>query len=539
MTQKRAIIIGAGPAGLTAAYELLDKTNIKPIIFEATNDIGGISKTVNYNGNRMDIGGHRFFSKSDRIMEWWLNILPLQGAPAYDDLKLSRKVKYSKKGFRREIGSQENKEIIAPDPERNDKVTLKRHRISRIFFLRKFFDYPISLNFSTFSNLGILRTIKIGISWIRAVLKPINEENSLEDFFINRFGKELYKTFFEDYTEKVWGVPCRKIKVDWGSQRIKGLSITKTVSHGLKNLIGRTTTLSQKNVETSLIEQFMYPKYGPGQIWEEVASIIKDNGGVIHMNNRVVEVISDNNNVVAVKVKNMVTGEVETLQGDYFISTMPVRDLIESFDGAAPSQVREVAAGLVYRDFITVGLILRKLKIKNESSIRTLNDLVPDNWIYVQERDVKLGRIQIFNNWSPYMVKNDEYASLGLEYFVNEGDEFWNMDDDDFINLAIGELSLIDIIDKDDIVDSFILRMPKTYPAYFGTYDRFDIIRDFTDKFENLYLIGRNGMHRYNNMDHSMLTAIHAVENIINGIHSKDNIWMVNAEKDYHEETSE
>lgn len=534
---KRAIIIGAGPAGLTAAYELLDKTDIKPIIFEATNDIGGISKTVNYNGNRMDIGGHRFFSKSDRIMEWWLNILPLQGAPARDDLKLSRKITCSKKGVKRKVGSQEYEEIDAPDPEKTDNVMLKRSRVSRIFFLRKFFDYPVSLNFSTFSNLGALRTSKIGLSYIKVVLKPIEEENSLEDFFINRFGKELYKTFFKDYTEKVWGVSCKEIKADWGSQRVKGLSITKTILHGLKNIIGRNSTLSQKNVETSLIEQFMYPKYGPGQMWEEVASLIKYNNGDIHMQNRVVEVITDGNRIVAVKVKNEITGELETHHADYFISTMPVKDLINSFRGEIPVKVREVADGLVYRDFMTVGLLLRKLKIKNESQVKTYNDLIPDNWIYVQERDVKMGRIQIFNNWSPYLVKNDDNISLGLEYFVNEGDEFWNMDSDDFIDFAIQELSQIDMIDKEDVVDSFMTRMPKTYPAYFGTYDQFDEIRDFTDKFENLYLIGRNGMHRYNNMDHSMLTAIYAVENIINGTRSKDNIWMVNVEKDYHEDS--
>ena len=522
MTQKQAILIGAGPAGLTAAYELLDKTNIKPIIFEATKDIGGISKTVNYKGNRIDIGGHRFFSKSEKIMQWWLNILPLQETKQTNEYKLKN-----------ETRSPQN---VTLNPEETDKMMLKRKRISRIFYLRKFFDYPLTLNINLFSNLGAKRTIKIGLSYLKTTIKPIKDEKTLEDFFINRFGEELYQTFFKDYTEKVWGVPCQQIKSDWGSQRIKELSITQAVKHGLKNIIIRNSTINQKNVETSLIGQFMYPKYGPGQMWEEVARLIEQNKGEIHRENSVIELLSKNNEIIGVKVRNEKTGELKTYNADYFISTMPVKDLIISFKDDISPRVKEVAEGLVYRDFITVGLLLKKLKIKNESKIKTFNDLIPDNWIYVQERDVKLGRIQIFNNWSPYLVENDENILLGLEYFVNEGDEYWTMNDDDFINYAIQELSRMDMIDENDVLDGFIVRMPKTYPAYFGTYDRFDIIRNFVDKFENLFLIGRNGMHRYNNMDHSMLSAMQAVENIINNVTVKDNIWLVNAEEDYHED---
>jgi protoporphyrinogen oxidase len=521
MNQKQAIIIGAGPAGLTAAYELLDKTNIKPIIFEATTDIGGISKTVNYKGNHIDIGGHRFFSKSEKIMQWWLNILPLQETPLPDDYKLKK-----------ELRSQEN----TLNPEETDKIMLQRKRISRIFYLRKFFDYPLTLNINLFSNLGAKRTIKIGLSYLKTTIKPIKEEKTLEDFFINRFGEELYQTFFKDYTEKVWGVPCHQIKSDWGSQRIKGLSITQAVKHGLRNIIIRNSTINQKNVETSLIGQFMYPKYGPGQMWEEVARLIEQNKGEIHRENSVIELTSKNNEIVGVKVRNEKTGELKTYKADYFISTMPVKDLIKSFNGEISPVIREVAEGLIYRDFITVGLLLKKLKIKNESKIKTFKNIIPDNWIYIQEKDVKIGRIQIFNNWSPYLVENDENILLGLEYFVNEGDEYWTMDDDDFINYAIQELSRMDMIDENDVIDGFIVRMPKTYPAYFGTYDRFDVIRNFVDKFENLFLIGRNGMHRYNNMDHSMLSAMQAVENIINNITVKDNIWLINAEEDYHED---
>lgn len=533
---KTAIIIGAGPAGLTAAYELLDKTDIKPVIFEATSDIGGISKTINYNGNRIDIGGHRFFSKSERVTEWWLNILPLQGAPASDDRLLGRKVPLSDRSSRKKIGSN-NKEIYdAPDPEKTDEVMLNRSRISRILFMRKFFDYPVSLNLKTLSNLGIERTIKIGLSYINASLNPIKDEKSLEDFFINRFGRELYLTFFKDYTEKVWGVPCSEIKSDWGSQRIKGLSITKAIAHSLKNVFRRDSSISQRNVETSLIQQFMYPKHGPGQMWEEVARIINENGGEIHLNQRVEELVKDSDHIVEVKAINEGTGELETHIGDYFFSTMPVKDLIEALNGEKPGEVIEVAQGLVYRDFMTAGLLLNRLKKKNESKIRTLNDIIPDNWIYVQEKDVKMGRIQIFNNWSPYMVKDQDKILIGLEYFVNDGDELWNMSDDDFIAFAIEELVRIDMVDEKDVLDSFVIRMPKTYPAYFGTYNQFDIIRRFTDNIKNLFLIGRNGMHRYNNMDHSMLTAMQAVENIINQRDDKDNLWSVNAEEDYHEE---
>jgi protoporphyrinogen oxidase len=521
MTQKQAIIIGAGPAGLTAAYELLDKTNIKPIIFEATNDIGGISKTVNYKGNRIDIGGHRFFSKSEKIMQWWLNILPLQETPLPNENKLKKELRSPKNTL---------------NPEETDKVMLQRKRISRIFYLRKFFDYPLTLNINLFSNLGAKRTIKIGLSYLKTSIKPINEEKTLEDFFINRFGEELYQTFFKDYTEKVWGVPCQQIKSDWGSQRIKELSITQAVKHGLKNIIIRNSTINQKNVETSLIGQFMYPKYGPGQMWEEVAKLIEQDKGEIHRENSVIELTSKNDEIIGVKVRNEKTGELKTYTADYFISTMPVKDLIKSFKGEVSPQVKEVAEGLIYRDFMTVGLVLKKLKIKNESKIETFNNIIPDNWIYVQEKDVKLGRIQIFNNWSPYLVENDENILLGLEYFVNEGDEYWSMDDADFINYAIQELILMDMIDENDVLDGFIVRMPKTYPAYFGTYDQFQLIRNFVDQYHNLFLIGRNGMHRYNNMDHSMLSAMQAVENIINNNTVKDNIWLVNAEEDYHEE---
>jgi len=522
MADRIAIIIGAGPAGLTAAYELLEKTDIKPIVYEMSGDIGGISKTVNYKGNRIDIGGHRFFSKSDRVMRWWGKIMPMQGAPSRDDLILGRKIKLSE-------------DASAPDPETTDRVMLVRGRLSRIFFLRSFFDYPISLKWSTFRNLGIVRIVRIGLSYARAVVLPIKDEKSLEDFFINRFGRELYETFFKDYTEKVWGVPCSQIKPDWGAQRIKGLSITKTVLHAMRSIIRKDESIDQKKTETSLIEQFMYPKFGPGQMWETVAEIVRERGGEIHLHQRLVGLERSGDRLVAARLQNMHSGETVTVPGDYFFSSMPVKELVAAMTPQPPTDVTRVAGGLTYRDFLTVGLLMKRLQIENETDIPTVNDIVPDNWIYIQERDVKLGRLQIFNNWSPYMVKDPDTVWIGLEYFCYEGDELWTMADERLIEFATDELARIDIIDPADVLDATVIRMPKAYPAYFGTYDEFETVKQYVNGIDNLFLVGRNGMHRYNNSDHSMLSAMVAVENIVNGVSTKDNIWTVNTEKDYHE----
>ena len=520
---KKAIIIGAGPAGLTAAYELITKTDIIPIIIEQTSDIGGISKTVDYKGNKIDIGGHRFFSKSKVVMNWWENILPQQGFPTIDDKILKRDKKYSTKPN-------------APDPEKTDLVMLIRNRLSRIFFERNFYDYPISLSKKTISNLGLMRMGKIGLSYIKASLFPIKPEKNLEDFFINRFGKELYETFFKDYTQKVWGVPCTKIKPEWGVQRIKGLSITKTLLHALKKILQSKEDIRQEKVETSLIERFWYPKFGPGQLWSRVAKIIQDKGGQIILNNKAEKLLFGKDKLTKVIIRDTKNGNTTEIYGDYFFSTMPVKDLVNSLDIAIPQNVKDIANGLVYRDFITVGLLLSDMDIKNETEIQTINNIVPDNWIYIQERDVKVGRLQIFNNWSPYLVKDLNNIWIGMEYFCNEGDEIWTKSDTEMKNFAIEEMIKMGFIKKDYVLDSVVIKMPKTYPAYFGAYDKFDIIREFTDKIENLYLIGRNGMHRYNNQDHSMLTAITAVQNIFNGIKDKSNIWEVNTEKEYHEE---
>lgn len=522
---KTAIIIGAGPAGLTAAFELITKTDIKPVIIEKCDYVGGISRTVVYKGNRMDIGGHRFFSKSDMVMKWWLGIFPLQGL---NNSKNKNPVEISRK-------KRENM-TAAPDPGTTDRVMLVRNRLSRIFFLRKFFDYPVTFNLSTLHNLGFVRIIKIGWTYFWIRIFPVKNVKSLEDFFINRFGAELYKTFFKDYTEKVWGVPCKEISSDWGAQRIKELSVSKAVFHAIKAVFIREKSIEQKNTETSLIEKFLYPKYGPGQLWETVASIIEEKGGIIIKNSEIIKIKTSDNKITEVSYISNSTEEVSSINGDYFFSSMPVKDLIEAIEPDAPGDVKEVSNGLQYRDFITVGLLLNKLLIKNETEYITSNGIIPDNWIYIQERDVKVGRLQIFNNWSPYMVADKSKVWIGLEYFCNEGDELWQKPDELFIQFAIDELHKIGIIDKNEVIDSTLIRMPKTYPAYFGTYSRFDIIKNYTNGFENLFLIGRNGMHKYNNQDHSMLTAIMAVDNIISEKKTKENIWNINTDLEYHEE---
>jgi len=523
MKQTQAIIIGAGPAGLTAAYELLTRTGLKPIVVEKSTCLGGISRTVNYKGNRIDIGGHRFFSKSDRVMQWWLQMLPLQ-ASAEGPVA----IKYHR--MEREIAPAAS----GPDPAAADRVMLLRARKSRIYYLRRFFDYPISLSKDTLLKLGLWRTFKIGVSYVQSALFPLKQEETLEQFFINRFGRELYATFFKSYTEKVWGASCNRISAAWGAQRIKGLSVWSTLSHALRKMLkSGGGDIAQKGTETSLIEQFLYPKFGPGQMWEEVARRIVEMGGEIHTDCRAERLITDGWQVKALETANS-TGERRAFAGDYFFSTAPVQEIMRSFDVAPPQNVLEVSDGLVYRDFITVGLLVRSLRIHDETPRG--KQLIRDNWIYIQEPDVLLGRLQIFNNWSPFMVADSANVWLGLEYFCNESDEIWNLSDDRMAALATEELSKIGIIDAAEVLDFTVLRMAKTYPAYFGTYDRFAEIREHVDRYENLFLIGRNGMHRYNNQDHSMLTAMMAVDNIVSGKTDKTGLWEVNTETDYHEE---
>ena len=514
-SQKTAIIIGAGPAGLTAAYCLLKETDIKPIILEESEFIGGISRTAVHNKNRIDIGGHRFFSKSKEVNDIWNELMPIQGAPSIDDKILGVEKPLSENG---------------PDPEVEECVMLVRNRMSRIFFLRKFFDYPISIKARTFKNMGLKRTFKAGCGYIKSSFVKLPEDN-LANFYINRFGKPLYEMFFEDYTEKLWGVNPKYLSADWGAQRVKGLSLSKAVLNAITKPFK-----SKDKVETSLIEQYIYPKKGPGQLWELMAERIQEMGGEIHMSCSIKSFeLSDDEKTV----KKALASDGTEYAGDVFFSSMPVKDLIGGIENA-PEDVRRIASELPYRDFITVGLLVDKLKLKNNTKIKTLTGDVPDCWIYIQERDVKIGRLQLFNNWSPYMVSDPQkYMWIGLEYFCAEGDEMWNMADDDFIKFAISELEKIDVLDSADVRDSVRIKVKKAYPAYFGAYYEFDKVKSYIDGIENLWCIGRNGQHRYNNMDHSMLTAIEAVNAIKDGSTDKTNVWNVNTEKEYHEENKE
>jgi protoporphyrinogen oxidase len=524
MNHKKAIIIGAGPAGLTAAYELMVRSDIKPVILEQSSYMGGLSRTVNYKGNRIDIGGHRFFSKSDRVMNWWLARMPLErNARSGSSINLTCQQK----------SKQLDVEQIGPDPEKENLVMLLRHRKSRIYFAKKMFNYPISLTLDTVKKLGLKRIIRIWLSFLKATILPIKPVKNLEDFYINSFGKELYKLFFKDYTHKVWGIDCSQLSSEWGAQRTKGLSLSSVITHFFKRLISPSKDIRQKTTQTSLIEQFLYPKFGPGQMWETVSHDLLKYGAKIHTHHCVDKINVLNNRVISVEAINTLNGERLTFDGDYFFSTMPIKDLVKHMNCSVPSRIAEIASGLIYRDFITIGLLVSKLNISDAT-----NDgqkLISDNWIYIQEPSVKLGRLQIFNNWSPFMVSDPTKIWLGLEYFCNEGDELWSLADKELMELAIGELSAIGIIENSAVNDATVIRMAKTYPAYSGTYDRFPELQDFLDSIPNLFLIGRNGMHKYNNQDHSMLTAMVAVDNILSGRADKKNIWQINTEMEYHE----
>ena len=504
---KTAIVIGAGPAGLTAAYELVMRSKEwKVIVLEESDTVGGISHTVVCGDCRIDIGGHRFFSKSKEVNDIWAKLMPLQGKPSRDDIILGREC---------------NVENGGPDPEVEDRVMLRRRRVSRIYYLRHFFDYPISIKPATFILMGLVRTWKAGWSYLYSVFFK-RPEKSLEDFYINRFGKVLYSMFFEDYTEKLWGVHPSKIDPSWGAQRVKGLSLWKAIVNIFIPKGG--------NKETSLIDEFVYPKRGPGQFWEAMTEELQKKGVEVRLDARVVGFKSVGNHV-----EEVVLSDGVVIPCDAVFSSMPVKDLVVAV-GSAPVEVARVAANLPYRDFITVGLLVDKLAIKNTTKLKTVNNIVPDTWIYVQERDVRMGRIQIFNNWSPYMVDDvTKHVWIGLEYFCSEGDWMWEMSDADFINLATNELRHIGVLGEDEpIRKSVRIRVKKAYPAYFGSYSEFGIVREWLDGFGNLYCIGRNGQHRYNNMDHSMLCGMEAVRSLLSGA-DKSAVWNVNTEEEYHE----
>jgi protoporphyrinogen oxidase len=518
---KTAIIVGAGPAGLTAAMELLQRSDVRPIVFEADSQVGGISKTINYRGNRMDLGGHRFFSKSDWVMNWWQNLLPIAASDRGGrDLELTYQ------------GKQTNVRVEPNGNADPDGVMLVRSRLSRIFYRRRFFDYPLRLNAATLGNLGPGYVAQIGTSYMRARLAPRSPESTLEDFLVNRFGDRLYRTFFKDYTEKVWGVPCSEISAEWGAQRIKGLSITKALVNALAKPFRSAADTEQKNTETSLIERFLYPKFGPGQMWEVAASRVSQAGGQVNLRHEVIGLHLNGGHVDAADVRDLQTGEVRREPCNFLLSTMPVKRLAELLR-PKDSEVLRIATALPYRDFMTAGLLVRRMR--PSSGVTTANGMPPDNWIYVQEPDVKLGRLQIFNNWSPYLVADPHTIWLGLEYFCAEGDALWAMRDSAFLEFASRELEKIGLIDRQDVMDGTVVRVPKAYPAYFGEYRDIGKVRAFLDSCPNVFPIGRNGMHRYNNQDHSMLAARAAVDCIVEGHSDKSRIWSVNAEEEYHE----
>ena len=488
---KNVVIIGAGPAGLTAAYQLLKKSKEYQVtILEEEQLVGGISKTVCYDGNRMDLGGHRFFTKDDEIMKLWCDILPI-GKPI------------------------------------KEKVLLERPRVSRIFYNGKFFDYPVNLSFKTIRSLGIKDTIIAGFSYLKTLFHKLPEDN-LENFYINRFGKKLYEIFFKDYTTKLWGIEPKEIDSSWGSQRVKGISIRKVLS----DYFHRLFKIKNKHQETSLIDKFYYPKYGPGMMYEEISKKIEKMGGTIFLDSKVKKIHQKDKKIdYVVYYKN---GKMIKITCDYLISTMPIKDLIIGMNNV-PNKVYNISSHLPYRDFITIGVILDRINVSDKK-----NNLIPDTWIYVQSKKERLGRIQVFNNWSEYLLKDKKTISLGLEYFCQENDDFWKKSNDELLEIAIAELKDMKIIDsKTKILNYHVERVKKAYPAYFGTYKDFSLVREYLDEISNLYCIGRNGMHRYNNMDHSMKTAILCANNIIDNITDKKEIWDVNTEEEYHEVKNE
>ncbi len=513
--KKKVVIIGAGPAGLTAAYELL-KNSIEydVVILEECSQVGGISKTVNYKENHMDLGGHRFFSKSKRVNDFWLHLMPLQKENSLDDIITGYQKVLPEKG---------------PDPEKDDIVMLKRNRVSRIYYKNKFFDYPVSLNLNTIKNMGFKDTIKSGFSYLKSMVVKKDETN-LENFFINRFGKNLYRMFFKSYTEKIWGRSTCDIDASWGAQRVKGISIKAVLVDSFKSVFH----IKNKKKETSLIEEYLYPKYGPGQMWELVAEEIKKLGGKIILNSKVYRLEKKKDQIIFLEYER--NGKKIKLAGDIFISSMPIKDLVENMNDV-PKEIRRISQGLPYRSFVTIGLLIKKLKLKNETKIKIYNDSIPDCWIYIQDEEMKMGRIQVFNNWSPYMVKDPiNTVWIGLEFFCDEGDSFWNMSERKCADLAIEELVKMQVIDEDDVLDFHREKAKKAYPAYFDTYGELPKVIKYLNEIKNLYCIGRNGQHRYNNMDHSMMCAFETVDKILKGDENKDSIWQVNAEKEYHEE---
>jgi protoporphyrinogen oxidase len=509
---RRAIIIGGGPAGLTAALELLRRTDLVPTVLDRGAEVGGLASTHVHRGNRIDLGGHRFFTKSDRVLDWWLDLLPLEPGASLEGL-----------AYR---GHSHAFDRPSSEVEDRQRVMLVRERWSRILYDRNLYRYPIRLDRETIRQLGIEKVARIGATYAHAALFP-RPEHSLEDFFVNRFGRELYETFFRSYTEKVWGVPCSAISAEWGAQRVKGLDVRKVLAHELRRRLGRP----EARVETSLVERFLYPRLGPGQMWEEATRRIRERGGEVLLGEAVVGLRTEGGRVTAVVSREIATGRERSHDAAVVFSTTSIQELVRMLDTRPPSAVEAIAEGLQYRDFLTVGLDVERLRLGEGRS----GAAIRDNWIYVHEPSVKVGRIQIFNNWSPAMVADTSRTWVGLEYFCERGKALWNLDDAAMIAFAERELVSLGAIRRGEARNGIVLRVPRTYPAYFGTYAELGKVRAWLEQLTNLWLVGRNGMHRYNNQDHSMLTAMTAVDNIVAGRDERDNVWAINTEDEYHE----
>lgn len=500
MKKKKVIIIGAGPAGLTAAYELSRDKRLKVIVIEKEKYVGGLSTTLEYKGNKLDIGGHRFFTQSDRVINWWLSFLPLKTKKPFT-------IKYQ--GSEKRINPPE----IGQDQNRGQMLV--RDRISRIYYHGKFYDYPISINIKTVSNLGLGKSFQILFDFAIARILKHDKDKSLEDFFINRFGKHLYHTFFRTYTEKVWGVKCSEIPASWGHQRIKQISLISTIKSSISYMFSQD---GKKN------DQFLYPTNGPGQLWNIVKESCEENGVEFILDTEVNSLKKTRSKIHSVKISK--NKKDVTLKSDYVVSTMPIDKLAKSLTPKAPKNIMQITDNLVYRDFIIVGILIPKSHF--------IEKLI-DNWIYIHDSEVLVGRIQVFNNWSPTMVKDKKYYWVGMEYFCNNGDTLWKSSNKKLLDLAAKELWKLKLIKRKNTYNGKVVKVPKAYPAYHGSYPKMGKVREYFDEIENMYLIGRNGMHRYNNQDHSMLSAMKAAEAIIDNSYDKAEIWEVNENEEYHE----
>lgn len=493
--KRNVVIVGAGPAGLTLGYQLLKhQKNFDVTIIEKNDYVGGISASANSYKNTIDFGPHRYHAKYKDVDRFWKEIMSVQSEPSADDVILNREVNLDKNG---------------KDPNKSDDVLLYRKRLSRIFFNGKFYDYPISLKLETFTNMGFSNSLNVLFSYLKSCVfkKP---ETNLENFFINRFGQKLYQMFFEYYTQNLWGRHPKNISAEWGAERVKGVSIHKA----FKNALQKTLKINNKKTEVSLIENFYYPKLGCGQLWDVLAENIVKLGGKIILKTKINKIYLDDNRVKKISVSNNKLNIIDNI--DFFVSSMAIDELFGKLENT-PTQMLKIAKGLPFRNHILVHLVVDKLLIKNNTLESTIKNQVPDVWIYVQDRNVKLGRFVIYNNFSPYIV--DEFQnnlSVGLEYFVDTNDDLWKNNDNDIIEYAINEFKKINVInDTTKIKIKKVFRTEKAYPAYFDTYNQINQLWDYLYQIDNLYCIGRNGQHKYNNMDDSVLSGLNTAQNIL------------------------